>query len=305
MKIIASLLIVLTLCNPVLAWSECGHHIIAVMAFDQLPPERKAELLRILKEHPRFAEDFKVPEKVKNADHWLIGRAGYWPDVVRNGTGKPYHRSTWHYQLGATDVIGSVPNVPGSPGPLPANVTLDTQELHIAQALQLCKQVLHSSTESDANKAIAICWLCHLVADAHQPCHAGSLYVEHVFDAKDGDRGANSIPTKQNKNMHALWDGLLGRDFSEGDANRRIAEIQKLEFSFLIMNPDHWLSESRNAAKSAVYTPEVLEPISVAMRAKSKTIAELDLSEAYLKNAGSVAQVRAKLAAARLAEQLK
>ncbi len=52
------------------------------MAFDQLPPERKAELLRILKEHPRFAEDFKIPANVKNAEHWLIGRAGYWPDVV-------------------------------------------------------------------------------------------------------------------------------------------------------------------------------------------------------------------------------
>ncbi len=114
MKIIATLLIVLILCNPVLAWSECGHHIIAVMAFDQLQPERKAELLRILKEHPRFAEDFKVPANVKNAEHWLIGRAGYWPDVVRSGTGKPYHRSTWHYQLGASDVIGNVANVPAS-----------------------------------------------------------------------------------------------------------------------------------------------------------------------------------------------
>lgn len=305
MKTITTLLCVMILCNPVLAWSECGHHIIAVMAFDQLPAERKAELLRILKEHPRFAEDFKVPAKVKNSEHWLIGRAGYWPDVVRNGTGRPYHRSTWHYQLGATDVIGNVAAVPESPGPLPANATLETQELHIAQALQLCRQVLKSSTESDANKAIAICWLCHLVADAHQPCHAGSLYVEHVFDAKDGDRGANSIPTKQSKNMHALWDGLLGRDFSEGGVNRRIAEIEKVEYAFGITNPEQWLQESRDYAKTDVYTPEVLEPITVAMRAKSKTIAELDLSEAYLKNAGAVAQVRAKLAAARLAEVLK
>ncbi len=105
--------------------------------------------------------------------------------------------------------------------------------------------------------------------------------------------------------MHALWDGLLGRDFNEGDVNRRIAEIQKVLFAFGITNPDQWLQESRAAAKSDVYTPEVLEPITVAMRAKSKTVAELNLSDAYLKNAGTVAQVRAKLAAARLADVLK
>ncbi len=106
---------------------------IAVMAFDQLQPQRKAELLRILKEHPRFAEDFKVPAKVKNENHWLIGRAGYWPDVVQSEKGKPYHRSTWHYQVGATEVIGNVANVPESPGPLPTNATLETQELSSAK----------------------------------------------------------------------------------------------------------------------------------------------------------------------------
>ena len=238
---------------PAMAWSECGHHIIAVMAFDQLPRERKAELLRILKEHPRFAEDFKIPRGVKNETNWLIGRAGYWPDVVRSGSGKPFNRPTWHYQLGACNVIGNVANVPEFPGPLLADATMETQELHIAQALQLCKQVLHSPTESDNNEAIAICWVCHLVADAHQPCHAGSLYVEGVFDSKDGDRGANSIPTKQSKNMHALWDGLLGREFNEGDVNRRIAEIQKTQFAFGLTNPDQWRQESRNAAKSDVY----------------------------------------------------
>lgn len=74
--------------------------------------------------------------------------------------------------------------------------------------------------------------VCHLVADSHQPRHAGSLYVEHVFESKDGDRSANSIPTKQSKNMHALWDGLLSRDFNEGDVSRsphpnRIAQQAK------------------------------------------------------------------------------
>jgi hypothetical protein len=38
--------------------------------------------------------------------------------------------------------------------------------------------------------------------------------MEGVFEKKDGDRGANSIPTKQRQNMHALWDQILGEDFA-------------------------------------------------------------------------------------------
>lgn len=70
-----------------------------------------------------------------------------------------------------------------------------------------------------------MCWLSHLVADSHQPCHAGSLYVEKVFP--EGDRGANSIPVKQGSNMHALWDGLLGQNYNASDIRRRIVEIKK------------------------------------------------------------------------------
>ena len=301
MKLLASLLIVLVLINPVLAWSEGGHHIIAVMAFRKLPTDRQNELLRILESNPRFADDFKVPAKVKNRNEWLIGRAGYWPDVVR-GVGKEFNRPNWHYELGATNVIGNVANVPAFLGPLPKSATLETKDLHVAQAVELCRAKLRDGSETE--KAIALCWLCHLVADLHQPCHAGSLYVESVFP--EGDRGANSIPTKQSKNMHALWDGLLGRDFNEGDAQRRIAEINSLGLQPVeISDCKTWLEESRQAARESVYSAEVLEPISVAMRSGSTNLDELQLSEDYLKNAGRVAQVRAWQASARLADVLK
>lgn len=53
-----------------------------------------------------------------------------------------------------------------------------------------------------------------------------------------------------------------------------------------------------------VYAPEVIEPVSVAVRAKGE-VAEVKLSEAYLKTAGTVAKERAACAAARLAIQLQ
>ena len=63
--------------------------------------------------------------------------------------------------------------------------------------------------------------------------------------------------------------------------------------------------ESRKFATESVYSPEVIEPVSVAMRDKSSKLEPITLSEAYLKNAGRVAQIRAKHASLRLAAILK
>ena len=193
--------------------------------------------------------------------------------------------------------IGNV-SPPAFPGPLPADATMETKSLHIAQALELASKVLHDKSKPDSERAIALCWVAHLVADAHQPCHAGSLYVEGVFP--EGDRGGNSIKTKQSKNLHALWDGLLGPKWDEADVDRRAREMPKVELA--AGGIDVWLKESREAAAASVYTPEVMEPVSVANRGKTE-VAEVTLSEAYLKSAGAVAKVRAAGAAVRLANE--
>lgn len=137
------------------AWSEGGHHIIAVMALERLDASRQAELITILREQPRFTADFATPSGTTNEAHWLIGRAGYWPDVARRSS---FDRPTWHYQLGATDVIGTVDAVPAFPLDLPTGATLDTRDLHIARAIQLCRNIFHDSSQTDGNKSLALCW---------------------------------------------------------------------------------------------------------------------------------------------------
>lgn len=294
------------------AWSEGGHHLIAAVAFSLLSDKEKSELLNVLKQHPRFAEDFVPPEKLPNEEEevrWLVGRSGYWADVARSLP--EYNRSTWHYELGPSLVIGSKENlvVPERPGPLPLDATLKTQELHIAQALELCRKVLSDKSQPAADRAVALCWIGHLVADSHQPCHAGSLYMEGVFNESDGDRGANRIITKQKKNMHALWDQLLGPEFTLQGTRRRYAEIvtnqeltaigeQALAKGF---DPQIWLEESRQLATEHVYTPVVIESLNVVARGLVDKPEVLELSEDYLKNAGRVAQIRAAEAGYRLA----
>ncbi len=289
-------------------WSESGHHLIALLAFDELTPSEQRSLLAILAAHPRYSEDFTPPEKVRNADRFRVGTAGYWPDIAR---GQPlYNRPTWHYQLGASLTLGdpALLNIPESPGPLPAEATLATQELYIAQAVSLCRRTMREEHASPADRAIAVSWLAHLVGDAHQPCHAASLYAARIFP--EGDRGANSIPTKQKNNLHALWDGLLGGNYNEGAVARRLQDIQDdplcqasveaAKTQTATLDSLTWLAESRAASKEYVYTREILSPVEGVMR-EAGELPVLYLSETYLERAGKLAQLRAAAAGYRLA----
>lgn len=150
-----------------------------------------------------------------------------------------------------------------------------------------------------------MCWLAHLVADIHQPCHAGSIYVAGVFP--DGDRGANSIKT-QAGNLHSLWDGLLGRRFDEGDVRRRRLEITDSSELTLAgrlaareTRPMSWIKGSRKWAKLAVYTTEVLGPVRAVSNGLADSLPVIDLSQEYLQKAGEVAKIRAAMAGYRLA----
>lgn len=293
--------------QPALAWSECGHHIIAVMAFDLMKPADQQRIQQLLKHHPRFGEDFAAPNNTMDADqlaHWVVGRAGYWPDVARSQP--TFNRPNWHYQLGASVIIGDAVEIPETPGALPAGADLSTKDLHIAQAIELCRQTLRSDAAPESDKAIAICWLAHLVADAHQPCHAGSLYAESVFP--EGDRGANSISTRQGRNLHALWDGLLGNKYDAGDIARRVKEIRSDKLSWAAaeaagktQDPLQWLTESSGFAASQVYSQQILDAVDAAQRIGTDKIETVDLPESYLKAAGALAQKRAAFAAHRLA----
>ena len=247
----------------------------------------------------------------KAIDRWQIGVAGCWPDIIRRSAAD---RPTWHYQLGSSLALGNV-TPPDDPGALPDGATLDTQELYVGQAFDLCRQVFADRSRPDAERAVALCWLCHLVADGHQPCHAGSLYAEGVFPK--GDRGGNSIKIGRRGNLHSTWDGLLGGNASEKNVLRRVAELKADQSAIDRVNAHReqfsstpgawvesslWLGESRQAAVEHVYTAPVIDPVTITMRGLVKTVEIAELPEAYYQNAGRVARVRAVQAGYRLAD---
>ncbi len=280
---------------PAFALSETGDRIIALLAFNKLDLELQANLIGVLQSHPRFTEDISAPglHQVLR-DREVIGRAAHWPETVR---GTQWDRPKWHYQPGAVDVLGDVANVPAIPGMLPENASLNSQDLHIGQAIQLCRQILADPTESNPNKAIAVCWLCHLLAEAHQPCHAGSLYVQHVFP--NGDRNARSINLEQGGNLHDYWDGVLGREMKADGIQLKMRSIEmrgrKMPYFFNLkpaLAPETWLAESRQFAREAVYAPEILEQIKKAMQDESGDLPAVRLSEQYVATSMEVAEKR-------------
>lgn len=289
------------------AWSACGHHVVALIAYDLLSEADQTALVELLAEHPRFAEDFEPSPKVNDKLRYRVGQTGAWPDVARR---TPYDRPTWHYQPAVTLTIGRV-SPPKPPGRLPRSATLETQDLYIAQALTLCGRVMADTKQSTADRAIALTWIAHLVGDSHQPCHAGSLYAENVFDGRAGDRGGNSIKLAKGRNLHALWDGLLGGGFSENRVRREVFEISSnAELMHDAreqteakggLSPETWLEESREFSRSTAYTNEVLSPIRAASEGRASSLPELQLSEDYRVTAGEVARVRVAHAGYRLA----
>jgi hypothetical protein len=288
------------------AWSEGGHHLIGLIAYHLLDAEQKAAFQAMLAEHPRFADDFEPPGNVTNADRWRAGRAGYWPDVARRQP--DYNRPNWHWEDAVTLVVGdrSAVQLPNLVTRLPRLADLDSKDLHASQAIALCQRVMGDATEPPSDRAIALCWLGHLVGDVHQPCHAGSLYAAVAFPR--GDRGGNSIDTKQRGNLHALWDGLLGPSYSETSENRRFAEIvtdaelmARGEKAAEKMDPLDWLEESRLASVKTVYTAEVLGPVRAVAEGRAESMPVVTVSPEYLATGGRMATLRACHAGWRLA----
>jgi hypothetical protein len=142
-----------------------------------------------------------------------------------------------------------------------------------------------------------------LVGDMHQPLHTTALVCNYF---PNGDEGGNKIPTVQGKNLHSLWDNLLGRQSKMSDVEREVAKLHEQPELWQVdtkLDIDRWIAESNDAAKSMVYDPMIL----AAVRGSSPgaKMQPISLSTDYLKAAGQVARRQIVAAGMRLGALLK
>ncbi|MDB5324605.1 MAG: hypothetical protein JWM57_174 [Phycisphaerales bacterium] len=282
--------------SRVCAWSAAGHTVVGAIAYDVMKKEHPAELAKVLAtlhEHPTYDTlSKKVDASAENFDRALFMAAARWPDDVRYAKGG-YSHPDWHYV--DFPIIAKGENLKGKP-PEPVNALT---------ALAKQTDVLSAKWSVPKDKAIAICWIAHLVGDLHQPLHCCSLYTTAL---PDGDRGGNStyvrVGTKRTIPLHKFWDELLGSSAKYQDNANTATELRlrpaftrdKLPELKKHATPNDWALESFEVASATAYINGTLK----GGQEKNGVV----LPDGYTKDAKSAAERRAILAGYRLADTL-
>jgi len=311
-RLLTGLVVLFLACPAAYGWHAAGHKATAVIAFDLLNGEQRSAIITILAQHPRFREDFAVhmPTHVANGDSdtrgkWLLEQAAIWPDLVKTldeGIQAEYNQSRWHYIN--MPVWLTEEDEAALTGRLSHN--METQfspplepSLNVIQALRGNLEIWHDKRSTDADKAIALCWILHLTGDLHQPLHTVALFSRAYFPS--GDRGGNSIEVawgNGTRNLHAVWDGLpTGMEVIAPDNS-----VQKLVADDPVDDDaaiDAWLRKHVDLARQFVYTDDMRTQLREKMGAgEAPTVT---LSNEYLDSARSLARKQVNLAGHRIA----
>ena len=157
------------------SWGNPAHRVVAGLAQPQLRPAARAEVERLLAAEPEPS---------------LAGVAG-WADEVREDGGKAGRRSKrWHYVDFGRGGCEYEParDCPGGDC--------------VVAAIERESARLADRARPDAERAEALKYLVHLVADAHQPLHASPVDDKGGLEFQVSWRGKGD-------NLHIVWDVRL------------------------------------------------------------------------------------------------
>jgi len=220
---------------PTLAWWDVGHTLVAQIAEQHLQKSTRNEVDWILAHHP----DPSVR---------TLSDAAVWPDRIKDPH-HPFHhedRSHWHYRNRA---VGT-----------PRKATEDSGALLEQIPLQLA--LLSDKNRPLAQRAIALCWVVHLVGDIHQPLHNATCFSEKF---PTGDRGGNDynvIVGASPLSLHMLWDSVGGRFIEPPSAARLRSYVQwfqqrhpksSLSPEASVLSIQTWSDEGLEIAESDIY----------------------------------------------------
>lgn len=298
------------------AWDSVGHRLSAAVAMHYVTASTRTELAQILEQHPRYREDFlqQMPASIARGDarqrlDWLLGQAAFWPDIARglpDSERERYNRANWHYIDGAwlrgaaqtqgNTYIGVAPRPDIRGGSAVGEARVD----NVMTALDYNAALLADEGAALPQRAVALCWVLHLIGDIHQPLHVGSLYSANRF--AEGDRGGNGITT-DGGNLHARWDQALRSEgvapsldaalSQHGETLERMGEQDDGDWS-------QWMHESRALLLNTVYTEEMKAEIARSDRSRGR-LREFTLDRDYVETMQYHARLRLALAGRRLA----
>jgi hypothetical protein len=285
------------------AWNFGGHMTTGAIAYDVLEkenPQALAAAIALLKQHPLYDKMWaKQLDNVdpENRDQALFMLAARWPDDIRNNP--DYTHPNWHYIDYPFKPAGEADDVEA---PEPTEPNIET-------AFRANMDILKGDAPA-AEKAVALCWVMHLIGDCHQPLHSVSMFSS-VYPAPKGDEGGNKQFIRaeadgQPIKLHWFWDGIvtgsgdtrdirkiaieLRNKYPKDELDPKPAETKPADFA-------NWVQESFQLAKSTVYRDGKLAT------SPDKDSAPVVPSD-YIKEAKTTGEKRVTLAGYRMADIL-
>lgn len=283
------------------AWNGTGHMVVASIAYDHLTPQAKAGVDALLARHRDYGLWMReMPVGYTDKGRWAFLKASTWPDDVRK---TPDDHPSWHY-------INLPIIAPGyTPDPAAVAVPTPNAETQIAAETAL----LTTRAASGQDRAVALCWIEHLIGDIHQPLHDSTLFSAQF---PHGDRGGNDETLAPNsvagdaretaanpQNLHALWDDLLGTTQGPAEIQRIAAPLESQSYPrgtyirvLVSRDLQPWIAESHALVQPYVYLNETLP-----MTPTGPEKTQVTLPPGYLDTAHRIANQQISLAGYRLA----
>ncbi len=248
------LLALLALPSLAQAWGPSGHRIVAQLAEQHLSPTAHAQVQRLL---------------ASTGDHSLADVATWADDLRDDPSQRALARATapLHFVNFTSSTCRYDP-----PRDCPGGRC-------VVAAIESYARVLGDRTRPDWERAVALRFVVHFVADAHQPLHAGYRH----------DRGGNRYQVQwdgRGTNLHALWDTPVL-------ASRRLGwpayatELARTPLPVARGTTAQWAEESCRVTRDDGIYPRGHR-----------------IDAAYLARMRPLAELRVRAAAARLAELL-
>ena len=228
-----SCLTLLGFSNDANSWGGNGHTAIGILAVNQLRPDALLAL-----------EEFVNPLTTQ-----AMAEACNWPDVIRE-TEEGEWSGPLHYINIPRGEMRYLASRDCPEHPEHRNSTQRPAQHCATEAIKYFATGLTRPQASREQRWQAFAWLCHLVADLHQPMHAGFA----------DDRGGNNVEVifeDEPMNLHHFWDTAL--------INRQACSCQYLVGQLGVFPPapagsdwspamvNDWTNESHRLAKVYAY----------------------------------------------------
>lgn len=309
----------LLFCTNAWSWDTTSHRLNAYVAWDFLAEDVRDKIIKIIQAHPRYQQDFldamPVSALVANEEEqarWLFGQAAVWPDLIRNSEipeGRLFTRPDWHWLDGrwvrngtpqgnvyvGLISLGDIQGIPAS------EVNSENDASNLMTAIDWNLKVLSSRLTTRAEKAVALCWVVHLIGDLHQPLHTGALISIERFPSGDG--GGNGIPILGG-NLHNMWDQALRNQPFDDTFSRLSAAAAQIPMTTINLDTNLWLTESRKIMQETVYPDEIKAAVLRSER-RDQRLKALSLDGDYSAQMRAIAEDRLSIAGLRLATQLR